>query len=414
MTQEQKAKAYDEALKYARYLINERCKEGTDGSFHRADLQKMFPELQESEDESIRKEIISALKYANHKGVYDKHLAWLEKKGEQKPIETRTIGYWNVQEMITPEESLDISSEEWNKIENECIFSDDKPKFKVGDWIIRSAEGFKHNTYLIKEVKDYYVCEELKGRRVTFTFNDVHKNFKLWDIQDTKNGDVLSYRNGQWIFILKRIIDKDSFEYYTLWSTIYNDLTINDSAFSLLINSIYPATKEERDLLFQKMKENGYEWDAEKKELKKIKLNEWVPKRGDVCRPKKGGNNIILCEQDGIVFRFVEEMKNGYAGGEISILTLLKDYELVEPKDYNTFDISFSANDSELQEASYNIPKGFHAEINGNKVVIKKGERFNNEERDSFIELCNDLQMRSTNESLYDELEKLKNWIKSL
>ena len=29
-----------------------------------------------------------------------------------------------------------------------------------------------------------------------------------------------------------------------------------------------PATKEQRDLLFQKMKEAGYEWDAEKKELK--------------------------------------------------------------------------------------------------------------------------------------------------
>lgn len=32
----------------------------------------------------------------------------------------------------------------------------------------------------------------------------------------------------------------------------------------------YPATKEQRDLLFKKMKEAGYEWDAEKKELHKI------------------------------------------------------------------------------------------------------------------------------------------------
>ena len=38
------------------------------------------------------------------------------------------------------------------------------------------------------------------------------------------------------------------------------------------INPTYykPATKEQRELLFQKMKEAGYEWDAEKKELKKI------------------------------------------------------------------------------------------------------------------------------------------------
>ena len=33
---------------------------------------------------------------------------------------------------------------------------------------------------------------------------------------------------------------------------------------------IKPATKEQRDLLFQKMHKDGYEWDAEKKELKKI------------------------------------------------------------------------------------------------------------------------------------------------
>jgi hypothetical protein len=31
-----------------------------------------------------------------------------------------------------------------------------------------------------------------------------------------------------------------------------------------------PATSEERDLLFAKMREAGYTWDADKKELKKI------------------------------------------------------------------------------------------------------------------------------------------------
>ena len=35
---------------------------------------------------------------------------------------------------------------------------------------------------------------------------------------------------------------------------------------------IHPATEEQRDLLFQKMKEAGYTWDAEKKELKKIEV----------------------------------------------------------------------------------------------------------------------------------------------
>ena len=64
--------------------------------------------------------------------------------------------------------------------------------------------------------------------------------------------------------------------------------------------------------LFQKMKEAGYEWDDEKRELKKIE---------------------------------------------------------------QSIEIPFGAKDSELQEASYYIPEGFHAEIDGNRVVIKKGEQ---------------------------------------
>ena len=40
-----------------------------------------------------------------------------------------------------------------------------------------------------------------------------------------------------------------------------------------------------------------------------------------------------------------------------------------------TVEIPFGAKDSELQEASYHIPEGFHAEIEGDKVTIKKGEQ---------------------------------------
>jgi hypothetical protein len=39
-----------------------------------------------------------------------------------------------------------------------------------------------------------------------------------------------------------------------------------------------PATGEERQELFDKLKEEGYEWDAEKKELVKLK---WKPKIGE-------------------------------------------------------------------------------------------------------------------------------------
>ena len=38
-------------------------------------------------------------------------------------------------------------------------------------------------------------------------------------------------------------------------------------------------------------------------------------------------------------------------------------------------EIPFGANDSELQEVSYYIPEGFHAKIEGNRVVIKRSEQ---------------------------------------
>jgi hypothetical protein len=36
------------------------------------------------------------------------------------------------------------------------------------------------------------------------------------------------------------------------------------------IKGVTPATTEQRDLLFQKMKEKGYEWDVKEKKLIKL------------------------------------------------------------------------------------------------------------------------------------------------
>ena len=154
----------------------------------------------------------------------------------------------------------------------------------------------------IKRAKDYFES--------FINSATLDKLYHLWTIQDAKDGDVLSYRDGRWSFIYKGIVTEDTFKYYALLSE--KGITLNGAAFSRLSSCITPATKEQRDLLFQKMKETGYEWDAENKQLRKIE---------------------------------------------------------------NEIEIPFGAKDSELQEATYYIPKGFHAEIEGNNVIIKKGEQ---------------------------------------
>ena len=61
-----------------------------------------------------------------------------------------------------------------------------------------------------------------------------------------------------------------------------------------------PATKEQRDLLFAKMKEAGYEWDADKKELKKN------PKHYDISNFHAGMPVLVradnVCRWDYSVF----------------------------------------------------------------------------------------------------------------
>ena len=78
-------KLYKEALERAKYL-----KENTD-SVGAKDIsynfEYIFPELRESEDEKIRKELIDIVKKSPITFAFDnkdKVLSWLEKQGEQK------------------------------------------------------------------------------------------------------------------------------------------------------------------------------------------------------------------------------------------------------------------------------------------------------------------------------------------
>lgn len=145
-----------------------------------------------------------------------------------------------------------------------------EPKFKVGDWVVR-GKGFVYEPSLITEIRDYYICELLNGERVTYTLNDVHKNFHLWTIADAKDGDVLATDNS-WSCIFK-VFDGCAFSSYCFMDSQRwfcesgSEVHTLDSSIN---GKIHPATKEQRDLFFKKMREAGYQWDDEKKELLKI------------------------------------------------------------------------------------------------------------------------------------------------
>ena len=84
LTIEEKAKRYDELIVTAQELEH-------DGCFDKITLFDLFPELEESEDERIKKAIKYGLDYVftNNTTVCEttkeQCLAWLEKQGEKKP-----------------------------------------------------------------------------------------------------------------------------------------------------------------------------------------------------------------------------------------------------------------------------------------------------------------------------------------
>ena len=85
---EEKAKRYDEAIKFAKIYHNQGDED------MKTMCETMFPELKESidsEDERIRKDIVTYLQQSSNSATlrvnvqkFNKWIAWLEKQGEQK------------------------------------------------------------------------------------------------------------------------------------------------------------------------------------------------------------------------------------------------------------------------------------------------------------------------------------------
>lgn len=207
-----------------------------DGQISQEVAEKYFPELKGSEDEKIKKAIKQMYSFLPNKPEYIGNvawkdiIAWLENQGRQKPFDY---------------ESANIKQKDF------------KPKFEVGDFVINDYCFGK----VIKLTDDAYLLDTGQG----IPFSCEH-NARVWTIQDAKPGDVLATKDS--VFIFKHL-DKTGLSLCKSYCEVIGNSDLG-LGFEFSINGIYPATKERRDLLFQKMKEAGYEWDAEKKELKKV------------------------------------------------------------------------------------------------------------------------------------------------
>lgn len=364
-----------EAIKYVKtHLLDEKCNIEA--------LITLIPELKESEEEEIRKEIIQYIKDLNKTGNLTSEystgwIAWLETqdrqmvaKGERKNLALSLIDYLDKNRSAS---CMDLSSMECEDLENAVVNSDwgkvyrymrkklekqdeqnsnyyihitqeiidyikanfthiefipklgdiwkiypgyrsvglendkgdfiynlplhvvdmdsitpdpssdwkpaDKVelKFKVGDWVVQrdlsdfyNGDKFAQITNIDDEGNYWLDCRTwVTGREI-----------RLWTIHDAKNGDVLvsPYQIGgvedkEDIFIFKCIGNRgyidNCIEYYC--NVDEGEFFVNKTSYMGTTSyPLYPATEEQRDLLFAKMKKAGYEWDDEKKQILRI------------------------------------------------------------------------------------------------------------------------------------------------
>lgn len=166
----------------------------------------------------------------------------------------------------------DTDEEIVNAAKNTSVIDMVGPKFKVGDWVVTD----KNDRVQIKAVNNsYYTIDN----GMYFNIPYVDRCWHLWAVQDAKDGDVLAVDpiegySSPFVCIYKRQNQEDSVDFDSHCFVAFDGkFYIGEKGHST--EDIHPATKEQRDLLFQKMEEAGYEWDAEKKELKKIEDEEY-------------------------------------------------------------------------------------------------------------------------------------------
>lgn len=228
---EEKAKRYDEALAMAKECITYIPDEAVNKY-----MLNMFPELKESEDERIRGNLIELFHdTVSNDEIFSDYgldktevLAWLEKQGNNA-----------------------------NKVGS---------IFEVGKWIVANESKY---TFLLKRGAPRFQAENTNGDIYSFyLLPNGEEEYHLWSIEDAKEGDVLAWDYSKCIALFESIFDEDIFNSHGFvghCSDIFEPIQGCHN-----IRGAHPATKEQRDLLFAKMKEAGYKWDATKKQLKKL------------------------------------------------------------------------------------------------------------------------------------------------
>lgn len=159
-------------------------------------------------------------------------------------------------------------------------------KFKVGDWIISNSDMQFNIIAEITSIRNsLYYIRNIYGNEGYETWDSLRDNYHVWTIQDAKSGDVLYTTKGcgvEGIFLIegwKQVDDTGRTLCSDIGYRVEDDEIIAGGLGAIwwkgVIDPFYPATKEQRDILFEKIRENGFEYDSKKNRY----IKKRVPKK---------------------------------------------------------------------------------------------------------------------------------------
>ena len=285
--------------------------------------------MSNKDDERLRKTAIAFLKDFAEQGYENavECIDWLKKQGEQKKqvhfpkftfddilaLQCCMVTVKNVQEdnelyeqlnlihnkmydayrLEKQGETSSILSNSSNNGKNEQTPADKiELKFKVGDWLCANELNDYANLIKIVKIVDvfdkkmYKISRDYDSDLDLTEFDFIEKHYHLWTIQDAKDGDVLALSwcedENLWekIIIFKKYHSEgvnglDSTPWVEGYGNTFKngEIAFTDEEVPYYSKTwtwnLHPATKEQRDALMKAMNDAGYEWDAEKKELKR-------------------------------------------------------------------------------------------------------------------------------------------------
>ena len=333
---------------------------------------------------------------------------WLEYVGDDTYI-GRSDNILNQRLHITPQQLFTLFTHQHCTKDNEKQGEQkpvDKaePKFKIGDWITNGdplwqITNIDRLDYTIKSQNDDVVEDSI---------NYIDNEFHIWTIQDVKDGDILYHKSQltgiEYIVMSRGVNGCGNIDSYFRYNSKDGfDISV-PSVFNTKLDSITPATKEQCDLLFSKMKEAGYEWDAKKKELKKIEQKPAWSEEDE--HYKNGLIGLVEDSKAGLPIN----LRGKAADKCIDWLKSLKDRVQPQPKkEWNVQDEDFLGDAIYAAKNTYSEKCGQEELIDWLKSLKPNHWKPSEEQLKAIIDSAQGLYQCKEKEVLLDLYEQLKN-----